>query len=94
LVHRFASGAIPAEHVPNYYFGMPLPSGDTNQEYPDLVGALHSYVDDISFFSTVLCGDLIEHGNRAHADFTKQFRKGAPKVSMNRTPFSGRHEAR
>lgn len=81
LIHRFTSGAVPKELLPKYYFGMPLPSGDTNQEYPDLIEGIHSYVDDIAFFSSSLCADLVAHGNRAHALFTKQFGKGAPKVS-------------
>lgn len=81
LIHRFASGAVPKELLPNYYFGMPLPNGDTNQEYPDLIEGIHSYVDDVAFFSSLLCTDLVAHGNRAHALFTKQFGKGAPKVS-------------
>lgn len=59
----------------------PLHTGDTNQEYPDLVAAIHSYVDDIAFFSALLCTDLIEHGNSVHAAYTKRFGKGAPKVS-------------
>lgn len=87
LIQRFASGSVPKELVPNYYFGMPLPSGDTNQEYPDLIEGIHSYVDDIAFFSSLLCADLIAHGNRSHALFTKQFGKGAPKVST--ADFSG-----
>jgi hypothetical protein len=81
LIHRFASGAVPKELVPRYYFGMPLQGGDTNREYPDLVHAIHSYVDDIAFFSSLLCTDLAEHGNRAHKAFTKKFGKGAPRAS-------------
>jgi hypothetical protein len=81
LIHRFASGAVPKELVPNYYFGMPLPNGDTNQEYPDLIEGIHSYVDDIIFFSALLCDDLVAHGNRTHTLFTTQFGKGAPSVS-------------
>jgi len=87
LVQRFASGSIPTEQIPQYYFGMPLPSGDTNQEYPDLVEAIHSYIDDIAFFSALLCADLIAHGNRAHEAFTKKFGKGALKVIT--ADFSG-----
>lgn len=90
LIHRFASGAVPNELVHNYYFGMPLPSGDTNQEYPDLIMGIHSYVDDIAFFSSLLCTDLIAHGNRAHAAFTKKFGKGAPRVST--ANFTGLRE--
>ncbi|AMC33547.1 hypothetical protein VN23_02505 [Janthinobacterium sp. B9-8] len=91
LIHRFASGAIPNEQIPQYYFGMPLPAGDTNQEYPDSVEGIHSYVDDIAFFSTLLCIDLIKHGNKVRAAFTKKFGKGAPYVSI--IDFSGPRES-
>lgn len=90
LIHRIATGVIPAEQLPQYYFGMPLPTGDTNQEYPDLIEAIHSYVDDVAFFSALLCTDLVRHGNGIHAVFTKKFRKGAPEVSA--ADFTGPRE--
>lgn len=87
LIQRFVSGAVPAEQLPQYYFGTPLHTGDTNHEYPDLVEAIHSYVDDIAFFSALLCTDLIEHGNSIRTAYTKSFGKDAPKVST--VDFSG-----
>lgn len=81
LIHRFSSGSVPKELFHNYYFGSRLPSGDTNQEFPDLVTAINSYVEDITFFASLLCVDLMSHGNRVHEAFTKKFGKGAPKVS-------------
>lgn len=81
IAQRVKSGSILSEQVTHHYFGWPLSNGDTNQEYPDLVAAIHTYVDDIVFFSTLLCTDLISHGNKARAAFTKKFGKGAPKVS-------------
>lgn len=87
MIHRFASGAVPKDLLPNYYFGMPLPGGDVNQEYPDLIEGIRSHVDDIAFFSSLLCADLAAHGSRAYALFTKKYGKGAPKVST--ADFSG-----
>lgn len=81
FIHKIASGAIPAEQVPQYYFGMPLPTGDINQEHPDLVEAIHSYVNDVGFFSALLCSDLVKHGETVRTAFTKKFGKGAPEVS-------------
>lgn len=81
LIQRFSSGSIPKELFHNYYFGLQLPSGDTSQEFPDLVVAIHSYVDDIVFFGSLLCTDLVVHGHRVHEAFSKKFGKGAPKVS-------------
>jgi hypothetical protein len=66
---------------------MPLTTGDINQEHPDLVAAIHSYVDDVGFFSALLCGDLVKHGQTVRAAFTKKFGKGAPEVST--ADFSG-----
>jgi hypothetical protein len=90
LIHRFASGHIPKELVHKYYFGQKLPSGDINQEFPDLVFAIHSYVDDIIFFGSLLCGDLVAHGNSVHEAYAKRFRKGAPNIST--VDFSGLRE--
>lgn len=81
LIHRFASEEVSREILHCHYFGIPLPGGNINQEYPDLIVGIHSYVDDIIFFSALLCADLIAHGNRSYATFAKQFGKGAPKVS-------------
>lgn len=86
-VHRFSSGGLPKGTFQNYYFGQPLPNGDTNQEYPDLVFAIHSYTDDVVFFSSSLCADLINHGNAVREPLTKKSEKGVPRVST--ADFSG-----
>lgn len=87
MVNRFTSRAIPAEHFPQYYFGLPLATGDTNQEYPDLVEGIYSYVDDVAFFSSLLCVDLIKHGQAVRTALTKRSEKNVPKVST--ADFSG-----
>jgi hypothetical protein len=81
LAQKFSNGEVPSELIAKYYLGLPLPNGDINQEYPDLVEAIHSYSDDIIFFSTLLCADLVAHGERIHKSFTKKFGKNAPNVS-------------
>lgn len=81
LAQKFGNGEIPSELIAQYYLGLPLPNNDINQEYPDLVEAIHSYSDDIIFFSTLLCADLVEHGERIHEVFTKKFGNNAPNVS-------------
>lgn len=90
LIQRFASGAIPPELTPQYYFGLPLPGGDTNQEYPDTVEAIHSYTDDVAFFCALLCEDLVTHGNEVRSVYLKKFKKGAPRIST--ADFSGPRE--
>jgi hypothetical protein len=80
-IQRIQDRVISSADLPNYYFGLPLSGGDTNQQYPDLVEAIHSYVDDVAFFSSLLCIDLPAHGDQVHALFLKSVGKGAPRVS-------------
>ena len=91
LVELIKKGDISEAELPFYYFGLPLPSGHTNQEYPDLVMAIYSHVNHIVFFSALLCGDLMAHGNRLHNAFKIQLGKGAPNVSS--TDFSKPRDA-
>ena len=81
LAQKFDNGEISSQLIAQRYLGLPLPNGDINREYPDLVEAINSYSDDIIFFSTLLCADLVEHGQRIHQKFTKKFGKNAPNVS-------------
>lgn len=64
-----------------YYFSLTLGGGHINQEYPDLVSTIHSYVNGIAFFSTLLCDDLVAHGNVLLVAFSKRVGQGAPKIS-------------
>lgn len=79
LVERFKA-SITEKEAPYYYFGLQMPSGHTNQEYPDLIEAIHSYINDVIFFSSLVCNDLTEHGNRLRSK-EKKFAKKAPKVN-------------
>ncbi len=92
LIGRMNSGEIPKDVVPAYYFGLRLPNGDINQEYPDLTFATASYCDDLAFFSRTLCLDLISHANAIHSKLTKQARNNAPepvKVDFSKAQESG-----
>lgn len=68
------------------YFGLTRPDGNTNQEYADVVDAIHRYTDDVIFFSNLLCNDLMSHGVELRSKNSK-FTKRAPKV--NCADFSG-----
>jgi hypothetical protein len=81
LVQRFATGSIPENFTMHFYFGLQLPNGHLSQEYQDLVEGIYGYVDDVAFFSALLCADLMEHGKSLHSAFSKRFGKGAPPVS-------------
>lgn len=88
LIQRFASGEIPEDKHPHYYFGLPLQGGHVNQEYPDLVEAIYSYVDDLAFFGYQLCADLMKHGTKVReALIAKKSSKQVPRVSE--VDFSG-----
>jgi len=87
LIQRFASGDIPEQVHANYYFGLPLQGGHVNQEFPDTVEAIYSYVDDLAFFSSLLCNDLMKHGSKVREALVKKSPKHVPHVSE--ADFSG-----
>ena len=88
LIQRFVSGEIPENKHAHFYFGLPLQGGHLNQEYPDLVEAIYSYVDDLAFFSYQLCSDLMKHGAKVReALIIKKPSKQVPHVSE--ADFSG-----
>lgn len=88
LIQRFASGEIPENTHAHYLFGLPLQEGHINQEYPDLVEAIYSYVDDLAFFSYQLCADLMKHGAKVReALATRKSSQQVPHV--NEVDFSG-----
>jgi hypothetical protein len=87
LVQQFSNGAVPKEVFAHFYFGLKQKSGDTNQEYPDVVDAIYSYVDDVAFFASMLSGDLVKHGEEVRAALVKRSPKNVPRV--NSADFSG-----
>jgi hypothetical protein len=87
LIQKFTSGVIQENNHAHYYFGLPLPGGSLNQEYPDLVEATYSYTDDLAFFSYQLCNDLMKHGSKVRDALTKKPSKKLPNVSE--ADFSG-----
>ncbi len=91
LIQRFAAGEIPENNHAHYYFGLPLPGGSLNQEYPDIVEAIYSYVDDLAFFSYQLCKDLMQHGAKVREAINKKPSKQLPNVSE--ADFSGPQES-
>lgn len=87
LIQRFQSNAIPKERFAHHYFGLRQVSGETDQEYSDTVSVISSYTDDVAFFSSLLCQDLIKHGEKVRALVAKPSDKSVPKVS--KADFSG-----
>lgn len=81
IVRRFASGEISVEQLPGFYFGLPLANGDKDQTYPNLIDAIHEYVDDLAFFCSLLCEDLMSHGVVMQEKFKDELGSGAPKIT-------------
>jgi hypothetical protein len=79
VVEKTKSSVIPEEHKPFYYFGFQLPNGNTNQEYPDLVDGIQSYLDDMAFFTQLLCADLTLHAKALHARLARKVRESVPR---------------
>ncbi len=80
LIERFQTGEIPEKLRPHYYLGVPFSGGHVNQEFPDLVEASYSYVDDLAFFSYLLCTDLMKHGAKVREALTNMSSRQVPKV--------------
>ncbi|MCW5643083.1 MAG: hypothetical protein KIT63_13375 [Rhodoferax sp.] len=85
LISKFESGSIPENMQAYYYLGTTSPNGKRNEEYPDLVSGIEDYAQDITFFSSLLCDDLMEHGKRLREGYVKQF--GGPAPNMHSVNF-------
>ena len=85
IIANFSSGAVPSNVLPHHYFGLPLEDASTNRVFPDVVKGLREYVDDVVFFSKLLCEDLVAHGEGVKAASRRLFGKEAPHV--NRPDF-------
>jgi hypothetical protein len=56
------------------YFGWPYGEGHVNTEYFDTMTALQNQLDDVIFFSHLLCKDLAAHGDKVLRKFKSQFK--------------------
>ncbi len=81
LIDMLKANPPPTDVLPLLYFGEKLLSGHTHREYADLVEVVHSYTDDLIFFSADLCGELVKYGQALRADFVKRHKKGAPNIT-------------
>lgn len=74
-------GSTATETVISSYLGLGAP-GRTDSTYADLVEGIVDYNDDLIFFGTLLCEDLVEHGKEVRRRLTTTFGKaGAPRVA-------------
>lgn len=63
------------------YFGLPLAGGSVSKEYSDSVEGIHSYTDDVIYFSSLLVSDLVAHGEALRARYIKRFGANIDKIS-------------
>lgn len=82
LISEFRENNFPAgATLVSMYFGLEYGGGHVNQEYPDSVRGIGSYLDDLIFFSHLLCKDLEEHGKLLIERFRSQVGRDAPEIS-------------
>lgn len=78
LIDGFKATSQDPDAMALTYFGEQLPNGHTHREYADIVEVIHSYTNDLIFFSGLLTTDLATHGKARKDTFAKRFGKGAP----------------
>lgn len=61
------------ETLPALYFGLPYGDGHVSTEYADTIEAIHNLIDDVIFFSNLLCRDLTKHGNKILDKYKSRF---------------------
>jgi hypothetical protein len=79
LIEGFKTSSLPDAKKMAFYFGFPF-EGQVNQEYSDTIEAIYRHTDDGIFFSSQLCAELSDHGDRLTASFKRRFGKGAPRI--------------
>ncbi|RJX32988.1 MAG: hypothetical protein C4516_02780 [Oxalobacter sp.] len=85
LISEFRASTFPeGANLVCMYFGLSYGDGHLNQEYPDAVRGIASYLDDLIFFSHLLCNDLREHGEILVKRFKSEVGGSAPRISQVR----------
>lgn len=67
------------------YFGWPS-EGHINTEYFDTMTALQNQLDDVIFFSHLLCKDLAAHGDKVLRKFKSQFKGVMDQITAFKLP--------
>ena len=86
IIARFKSGEISDRDRHWHYFGEKTSGGHQNREYSDIVEVIHSYKNDLIFFSASLCEALVKHGERVRSG-VKRAPQSLPQVHA--PDFSG-----
>lgn len=81
LIERFKAKEFPDGADPgDIYLGEPFGDGHVSREYPDVLHAIESYVDDCIFYSTQLGAEVTRHGRKIARKHTKLFGKDRPSI--------------
>ena len=76
-----ANQPMPTGILLTLYFGLQQSEGHIDQNYPGCIDAIYSLTDDGIFFSSLLCDDLVQHGNKLAKRFSSNYGKGAPTIN-------------
>jgi hypothetical protein len=68
IINLFKTGKISEVDQHWHYFGEKSPSGHTYRGHSDVVEVIHSYTNDLIYFSAALCDALVQHGKAAKAE--------------------------
>lgn len=81
LIEKFrANSPLPDDFLVQVYFGMPDKNGHIDNSYPSIIEAIYHYTDSCIYFSTRLCQDLIEHGERIKKIYIEKYDKRVPTI--------------
>lgn len=83
LIEQFKTSfqGLPEERKLRIYFGLSLPDGSIHQEYADTLQAIYQYTNDVIFFSSLLCSDLVAHGEKIRVQYRKDFGRHLEKTT-------------
>lgn len=68
------------QSLPAIYFGLPYGAGHVSTEYLDCMHGIHNLVDDVIFFSQLLCKDLTVTGDAILKTYKTKFRQSTEKI--------------
>lgn len=81
LIERFRTGQVPKALHAQYYFGQPLPENVVSNEVEDIYKIFNDCADDLAYFSSIICDELISLGHKKHVKLKKFMGENVPKIT-------------